>query len=56
VFSSGYGYFGQLGHGSYSSVTQPTEVNHLSAYDIVAVKCGESHSLALTSKVIPFQV
>jgi alpha-tubulin suppressor-like RCC1 family protein len=45
VYSTGYGYFGQLGHDSNASLSIPKKISVLK--NIVQVSCGEAHSIAI---------
>lgn len=48
VYSFGYGYFGQLGHGDKESTSIPRVISEL--VEIVKVACGDTHSFAISSK------
>lgn len=53
VYSWGYGSYGQLGHGSFDSISIPTEIKFFSelkpSIDVIALSGGEGHSMALTA-------
>ncbi len=49
VWSWGWNYYDQLGHGTISQSTVPVEVNGLSGAGIISISGGNSHSLALTN-------
>lgn len=50
IFSWGSDLYGQLGHGKVNEVQQtPKLIRALATLNIVQIKCGLRHSLALTS-------
>jgi alpha-tubulin suppressor-like RCC1 family protein len=49
VWSWGWAYFGQLGHGDNEEQLLPRKVEALAGQRIIAVSAGESHSLAITA-------
>ena len=46
VFSWGWGFEGQLGHGNKSNLSIPTKISTLS--NVISIGCGTAHSLAIT--------
>ena len=48
VFTWGYNFFGQLGHGDTFNRYIPTKVAALDEYVIIQIACGHSHMAALT--------
>ena len=50
LFSSGWGLFGQLGHGNRTNQSQPKRVVALAKERAVSVAAGKNHSLALTAE------
>ena len=49
VFTWGYGYYGQLGHGDRKDRTVPTKVEIPGGEAIVKVACGDEHTAAVTA-------
>ena len=45
LFSWGYGYYGQLGHGNNSNLSVPTKISTLS--NVVSIACSMHHSMAI---------
>ena len=54
VYSFGHGGCGQLGHGDQESSATPRRVDALAGAFVVAVSCGQQHSLALTDRGAPY--
>jgi len=52
VYSFGYGYFGQLGHGDKESTSIPRVISEL--VEIVKVACGDTHSFAISKNGVCF--
>ena len=50
VFTWGYNYFGQLGHGDNEERHIPTKVKSLDGLFIVKIACGPWHIVVLTDK------
>jgi hypothetical protein len=50
VFTWGYTYYGQLGHGDEKHRTIPTKVESLDGLVITKISCGTWHTAAITDK------
>ena len=48
VFSYGVGTEGILGHGDETTLYEPKEINELSKFKIIDIKCGGFHCVAVT--------
>jgi len=47
VYSFGYNFFGQLGHGTQDPIPIPKKIDGLT--NIIQISCGEAHSIAVSS-------
>ena len=48
VFSSGYSKYGRIGHGDENDLSKFFEIKELKHKKVIDVKCGHTHSLAVT--------